>query len=223
MVHLRGEYDFRRSSCFIVLFTLARARAYFYDATLFRICFNTTATDECRHRRLVLSSRRDGRAIVRGVVSGSPHFQPVVKPGTPGMDRLWGPTRALERCDAPGWTDERTTESCKRAKTLISDISNFYEASLENISTDCAERVLSRRCTDVVSIATFPGRDFVLARLINASRDRKLTPAFPSLPFRRYLFSFSFSVPLSLSLYLPLAPPESVSRTRKEALSGVKW
>jgi len=190
----------RRSPCsFIVLFTLARARAYLYNATLFRIYFNTTATDECRHRRLVLSSRRDGRAIVRGVVSGSPYFQPVVKLGTPGMDRLWGPTRALERCDAPGWTNERTTESCKRTKTLTSDISNFYEASLENISTDCAEKVLSRR---TISIATFRGTDFeVLARLINVSRDRKLTPAFPSLPF-----VVIFPLFLSLSLYLPLIP-----------------
>lgn len=101
--------------------------------------------------RLVLSSRRMAERS-RGVDFGSPRFQPVVKPGTPGMDLLWGPTRALERCDAPGWSDgrtnERTVESCKQAKTLISDISNFYEASLENISTDCAERVLSRRCTD---------------------------------------------------------------------------
>lgn len=71
-----------------------------------------------------------------------------------------------------------------------------------------------------ISAATSQGGDLkVLARLINASRDRELTPAFPSLPFVVTFFSFF----LRSSTSLPLTPPESVSRTRKEALSGVKW
>jgi len=97
-------------------------------------------------------------------------------------------------------------ESCKRAKTLISDISNFYEASLENISTDCVKRVLSRCVIWTISIATSRGRNLeILARLINASRDRELTPAFPSL-------SFVVIFPLFLFLFLSL----SLARIRLE-------
>lgn len=86
-----------------------------------------------RCRRVLWSLMREPDDRER---SGSPRFQPVVKLGTPGMDLLWGSTKTFERCGATGWT--RAFED-----TLISDISNFYETLLENISTDCAERVLS--------------------------------------------------------------------------------
>lgn len=150
-----------------------------------------------------------------------PRFQPVVKLGTPGMDLLWGPMRALERCDAPGRSNVRTygrtgEDTHKRYLEFLRGFSRKYFDRL------CRESAF----TTLYGPSRPPpprGRDLeVLARLINASRDRELTPASPSLPFvvtfLFFFFRFSAFPPPP-----PLASPESVSRTRKEALSGVKW
>ena len=139
------------------------------------------------------------------------------------MDLLWGPTRVHSSVAMlpDGRTNGQTNgvESCKRAKTLISDISNFYEASLENISTDCVERVLSLHVIWTISIATSRGRNLeILARLINASRDRELT-SLPLLLFLSSLLFFSFFSRSSSSS--SLAPPESVSGSHVKRLYRV--
>lgn len=106
------------------------------------------------------------------------------------MDLLWGSTRALERCDAPGWTAERNTHT---EDTRINDILKFYEAPLENIWIDCQESAFT---TSYEPFRSSPGGDIgILARLINASRDRKVSDACSSFSFTDVRFlSLSLSV-----------------------------
>lgn len=118
----------------------------------------------------VFRSRLDEKTNEKGVDSGSPRFQPVVKPGTPGMDLLWGPTRALERCGAPGWMDgmdgarrERTSERAsedthKRYLEFLRGFSRKYSRPI------VPGEVLSRRRTSHQPTA---------AAVVAASRGRR--------------------------------------------------
>jgi len=119
-----------------------RARCY----GIFGICFNTMNVYDGRGSVYSRRTRRRERkrTIERTVYFGSLSLSLSLSVGVQRGHSSW-------RCDAPGWKDGRTDGRTdgradgRAAKTLISDISNFYEASLENISTDCAGRMLSRR------------------------------------------------------------------------------
>lgn len=220
MVHSREE-----SMTFAVfphsLIVLSRRRIS-TTAALFRICFNTTAADECRHRRLVLSSRRNGKAIASGVDSGSPRFQPVVKLGTPGMDLLWGPTRALERCDAPGWSDVRTDErtgGCERSE----DTHKRYLEFLRGFSRKYFDRLCRESAfTTLYGPSRPPPPEGERSRF---SRGLLMRHAIGNWRLPRLFFSlslsssFSFSVPPSLPLRR--SPRQSPSREHVKRLYRV--